>query len=115
VSQCELFLLPFRSTFHFYNLKFHSQMTLQRDFTHKTDLWLMVTLIFHILLVLDIIWCRSHCSSFGIMTVLRAEYPRIVVRFPAGARNLFLLQSHKTDSGACPASYRWQRRLFIPR
>jgi len=63
-----IFLL-FRCTSHFYNLKFHSQMSLQKSFTHKKDLWVMVTFIVHILLVLVITWCRSRCSSFSIMTV----------------------------------------------
>ena len=66
----------------------------------------MVTLIIHILLVLVFTWCRSRCRTFSIMTMLRASYPRIVVRFPAVTRNLFLLQSFKTGSGSSPASYR---------
>jgi len=41
-------------------------MSLQKSFTHKEDLWVMVTFIVHILLVLVITWCRSRCSSFSI-------------------------------------------------
>jgi len=89
-------------------------MTYQKTATHKKDLWVIVTLIIHILLVLVITWCRSRCISFSIMTMLRASYPRIVVRFPAEARNLFLLQSLKADSGASPASYRVVVPSFYP-